>query len=93
MKEMDLLNLCPEPAPGAMCRQEQFGAMLVAGNLPILNLNADAYKIWTLCDGKRTIPEIEATLQEEFEAEDLHERMLEFFRYCLENNLLIIQRS
>lgn len=93
MKEQDLLNLSPEPAPGAMCRQEQFGAMLVAGNLPILNLNDDAYKIWTLCDGRRTISEIEVILQEEFEAEGLHERMLEFFRYCLDNNLLIIPRS
>jgi Coenzyme PQQ synthesis protein D (PqqD) len=93
MVEQDLLNFRPERVSGAMCRQEQFGAMLVAGNLPILNLNEDAFKIWTLCDGRLTIGEIEATLQEEFETEELHERLLEFFRYCIDNKLLIASTS
>lgn len=88
MPDEKILSARPRPAPGAMCRQEQFGAMLVAGNLPILSLNEDARRIWELCDGKRTVAEIEAVLGEEFVAEGLRERMLEFFHYCLDNGLL-----
>ncbi len=89
MNKDEMMSIKPEPASGAMCREEQFGAMLVVGNMPILNLNEDAKRIWDLCDGIKTIAEIENTLGEDYEAAELRPRMLEFFHFCFQNGLLI----
>ncbi|MEI7591557.1 MAG: PqqD family protein [Deltaproteobacteria bacterium] len=89
MNEDEMLSIRPEPVPGAMCREEQFGAMLVVGNMPILNLNKDAKQLWELCDGRKTIAEIEAVLNEEYDEGQLRTRLLEFFSFCFQNGLLV----
>jgi hypothetical protein len=89
MDEEKMLSIRPKPAPSAMCRDENFGAMLAAGNMPILNLNKDAKKLWDLCDGNKTIAEIEAVLSNEYDVKKLRPRMMEFFDFCFQNNLLI----
>lgn len=88
MTDQELLTLKPVPAPGTLCRKEAFGAMVAGGNLPILNLNEDSVQIWGLCDGLRTVAEIEALLLNDYQDEGLHERLVEFMRYCLENNFM-----
>lgn len=93
MNEEEMLSIRPEPAAGAMRREEQFGAMLVVGNMPILNLNEDAKRLWDMCDGIKTIAEIENTLGEEYEAAELRPRMLEFFSFCFQNGLLVQAKS
>ena len=89
MNEQELMALKPNPASGTLCRKEAFGAMVAGGNLPIMNLNEDGLQIWELCDGKRTVAEIETLLIENYQQEGLHERLLTFLQYCLENNFLI----
>lgn len=89
MNDEKMMSIRPEKAPGAMCRVEAFGAMLVVGDMPILNLNEDARQVWELCDGSRTISEIAEILSEDFKIVNLRERMLEFFSFCFENGLLI----
>lgn len=93
MNEEKMFNIRPKPASEARCREEQFGAMLAVGNMPILNLNEDAKKLWDMCDGKNTIAEIENALGEEYEAAELRPRMLEFFSFCFQNGLLIKAES
>jgi hypothetical protein len=93
MNEKEIMSMRPAKAPEAMCRVEEFGAMLVVGDMPILNLNEDARHIWELCDGFRTVSEIENILKNEYEDDNLRERMLEFFNFCIENKLLVQTNS
>jgi hypothetical protein len=89
MTDQELLALKPMPAPETFCRAEAFGAMVAGGNLPIMNLNEDGMQIWELCDGTKTVAEIEVLLLKEFQSEGLRERLFIFLRYCLENNFMI----
>lgn len=89
MTDQELLSIKPMPAPGTLCRKETFGAMVAGGNLPIMNLNEDGMQIWELCDGVKTVAEIEALLIKDFQSEGLHERLLIFLQYCLENSFII----
>lgn len=89
MTDQEFLNLKPMPSPGTLCRKETFGAMVAGGNLPILNLNEDGIQIWELCDGVRTVAEIELLLLKDFESVGLHERLSTFLHYCLENSFMI----
>lgn len=88
MTEQELMALKPKPAPGTLCRKEAFGAMVAGGNSPIMNLNEDGMQIWELCDGVRTIAEIETLLIEDYHEEGLRERLLTFLQYCLENDFM-----
>jgi hypothetical protein len=89
MTDQELLALKPMPAPGTFCRAEAFGAMVAGGNLPIMNLNEDGMQIWELCDGIKTVAEIESLLLKDFQSEGLRERLFIFLQYCLENNFMI----
>jgi hypothetical protein len=73
-----------------MCREEPFGAMIAAGDLPILTLNEDALAFWKLCDGNRTVEDIEGLLLAEYEVGELRHRILEFVRYALESGILVL---
>ena len=82
------LNLRLRHAPKAVLREEAFGAMLVAGNLPVLSLNKDALRIWELLDGTKSVAEVECLLEQEYESEVLRPRLLTFLDFCLTNGLL-----
>lgn len=88
MSESEIMNIKPKPTKGTMMRIEAFGAMLAGGNRPILSLNEDAKKIWEMCNGCRTVAEIEQILSREYEAEKLYEKLIEFMRFSLSNGLL-----
>lgn len=88
MNEVEIMNVKPKPTKGTMTRAETFGAMLAGGNRPILNLNEDAKKIWEMCDGSRTVTEIEQILLKEYEVEKLREKLIEFMNFGLSNGLL-----
>ena len=88
MTDQELLALKPMPAPGTLCRKEAFGAMVAGGDLPIMNLNEDGVQIWELCDGFKTVAEIEELLLKDYQKEGLHERLFTFLQYCLDNNFI-----
>lgn len=88
MDNQKLLSLKVAPCAGAMCRRETFGALLAGGNLPIMNINEDGVRIWELCDGIRTVAEIEALLLDEYEPEGLRDRLIAFLRFCLDNGFM-----
>jgi len=89
MTDHEFMATKPMPSPGSLCRKEAFGAMVAGGNLPILNLNEDSVQIWENCDGVRTVAEIEALLLEHYQQEGLHDRLVTFLRYCLDNGFMI----
>ena len=89
MTDQELLVLKPRLAPGTLCRKEAFGAMAAGGDLPILNLNEDSLQIWELCDGERTVVEIETLLLKDYQKEGLRERLLTTLNYFLENGFMI----
>ncbi len=84
-----LLQLRPKPARGAMMREEEHGAILAGGEMPVININADGLAVWRLCDGTRTVEQIRELLLEEYEEEELDDRLFELVRFCLENGYLV----
>ena len=88
MNDLEIMNIKPKPTKGTMMRVEAFGAMLAGGNRPILSLNEDAKEIWEMCNGSRTVAEIEQFFLKEYEAEKLHEKLIEFIKFGLSNGLL-----
>lgn len=90
MTDEEILRARVVPVAKAMCREEPFGAMVAAGDLPILTLNEDALAVWKLCDGNRTVQEIESVLLADYEADELRPRILELVRYGLESGILSV---
>jgi len=89
MKIDQLLEMVPIPAPRTRVRQEEFGAMLISGDLPILRLNEDAAAVWQLCDGTRSVQEIITLLENSYEKEELISRLEELLSFFIENNILL----
>lgn len=90
MDDAALLAAIPVPAKNTMLRQEQFGAMLAGGNLSILNFNHDAVAIWQLMDGARTVRDIEDALLKTYSKDGVRENLLEFMRYCINNECITL---
>ena len=88
MQEDVLMSIRPVPTKGTMVRDENFGALLVSGDKPIMALNEDALAVWKLCDGSRSVGEIKAIILEEYEASQLEHRLLELLTFCLSHHLL-----
>ncbi len=84
-----LLQLRPKPARGTMMREEEHGAILAGGDMPVININADGLAAWRLCDGTRTVRQVRQILLDEYEEEKLDARLLELIRFCLENGYLV----
>ena len=84
-----LLKLQLAPGHGTMMRQEEHGAILAGGDMPVINLNADSLVVWRLCDGSRTVEEVREILLEEYEEEKLDVRLFELILFCLKNGYLV----
>lgn len=84
-----LFNMVPMPAPKTKVRIENFGAMLISGDLPILRLNEDAAAVWQLCDGTRSVQEIIGLLENSYEQEELRPRLEELLAFFVDNNILL----
>lgn len=89
MEFEQLLKMVPIPAPRTKLRKEEFGAMLISGDLPILRLNEDAADVWQLCNGNRSIHEIISLLENSYEKEELTSRLEELLSFFIDNNILL----
>lgn len=90
MDDITLFRSIPATVEGAMLRREPFGAMLAAGNLPILNLSEDAANAWELIDGKRSVAEIERILIAEYADETVHDALAQLIRFFLDNKFITL---
>jgi len=88
-KIQKLLQIKPIHADRSMLRSENFGAILVAGDNPLLSLNEDALKIWKLCDGTKSVNEIKLFLHKEYEDDQIENKLLIFIDFCLSEKILL----
>ena len=76
-------------------RNEKFGKLIIASNLPMLCINDDATIIWDLCDGKNNVSEIIDKIKNETHSktlnlENIEKNTISFLQYLLRLNLITV---
>jgi hypothetical protein len=76
---------------GVKARREEFGALIFTNRTPILTLNKDAYAIWELIDGERSVDEIiNALLTNGSEEVQVRGKVHEFISSCTKLRLIAL---
>jgi hypothetical protein len=87
--DKDIMQIRPRHAKGTMLRTESFGAILVGGDQPLMSLNEDALAIWKLCDGSKIVNNIKTILLQEYENEQMEDKLISFIEFCLSKEFLV----
>jgi len=76
---------------GVKARREEFGALIFTNRTPILTLNKDAYAIWQLIEGGRSVDEIiQALLANGAEEVQVRGKVHEFISSCTKLGLIAL---
>ncbi len=78
------LSYIPAIMDRVKTREEDFGCLVFTNYTPILSFNSDAYSIWKLIDGKRSVADIISVLG----VGNNSNMVIEFLSGCKDLNLI-----